>query len=304
MASRKGSTTKKGEDDGTGWSCKLCKAKFMDDKAEVMECEYCENHFCRKCLTMSVAEYKLLSKRSDLHWYCPPCEEKAVKSIKIEKEIEERCKEYFMKYESRLEKLETTIATKVDINQVKEIIEENVKKDVAEGGESAAEEVSEQINEFRESEARKCNIIVYNIEESEADETQDRKDADTNVVREICDIMKTNPANVKNVTRLGKRIKDTEGKVKSRPTKVIFGDEREKSGFMRNLRNLAEAEEKFKSISVTHDMTKRERALNKEKVNEAKDMNEKNESGDYKYVVIGPPWERRVVKVKIKNPIA
>ena len=47
-------------------------------KAELMECEYCAEHFCSKCLNLSAAEYKLLSKRSDLDWYCPPCEEKAM----------------------------------------------------------------------------------------------------------------------------------------------------------------------------------------------------------------------------------
>ena len=36
-------------------------------------------------------------------------------------------------------------------------------------------------------------------------------------------------------------------------------------------------------------MTKRERELNKEKVKQAKEKNEENESGDYQYVVKGPP---------------
>jgi hypothetical protein len=48
-------------------------------------------------------------------------------------------------------------------------------------------------------------------------------------------------------------------------------------------------------------MTKRERELNKEKVKQAKEKNDKNESGDYQYVVRGPPWERKVVKVKVKK---
>ncbi len=111
----------------------------------------------------------------------------------------------------------------------------------------------------------------------------------------------TDKASVKNVTRLGKRIKDDDGKTKSRPMKVIFGEERNKSGFMRNLRNLAQASDEFQTFSVVHDMTQHERKLNKEKVNEAKDLNAKNGSGDHKYVVAGPPWERKVVKVKRKK---
>ena len=83
--------------------------------------------------------------------------------------------------------------------------------------------------------------------------------------------------------------------------KVVFEDEKSKSVFMSNVRKLRTADEKFKSISKVHDMTKRERELNKEKVKQAKEKNEENESGDYQYVVRGPPWERKVVKVKVKK---
>ena len=100
---RRGSTKKQDlqEQVDEGWLCKLCDIMFTDDKAELLECEYCTGHFCRQCLKLSGQEYKLLGKRSDFHWYCPPCEEKAMRSLKIEKEIEERCKDYFSKYERR-----------------------------------------------------------------------------------------------------------------------------------------------------------------------------------------------------------
>jgi hypothetical protein len=68
--------------------------------SELLECEYCDGHFCRLCLKLSAAEYRLLGKRKDFHWYCPSCEEKALRNIKMEKEIEERCRDYFDRYES------------------------------------------------------------------------------------------------------------------------------------------------------------------------------------------------------------
>jgi len=83
--------------------------------------------------------------------------------------------------------------------------------------------------------------------------------------------------------------------------KVVFEDEKSKSVFMSNVRKLGTADEKFKSISIVHDMTKRERELNKEKVKQAKEKNVENESGDYQYIVRRPPWERKVVKVKVKK---
>lgn len=91
------------------WTCKLCNAKFQEEKAELLECEYCDEHFCRLCLKLSAAEYRLLGKRKDFHWYCPSCEEKALRNIKMEKEIEERCRDYFDRYEKCLSALEETI---------------------------------------------------------------------------------------------------------------------------------------------------------------------------------------------------
>ena len=60
---------------------------------------------------------------------------------------------------------------------------------------------------------------------------------------------------------------------------VLFEDEKSKSVFMSNVRKLGTADEKFKSISIVHDMTKRERELSKEKVKHATEKNEENESG-------------------------
>ena len=87
--------------------------------------------------------------------------------------------------------------------------------------------------------------------------------------------------------------------------RVIFEDEKAKGSLMANMKNLATAEDKFKQLSITHDMTKKERLQNKEKLAEAKKKNEvledDNQSVNYKYLVKGPPRDRRVVKVKKKE---
>jgi hypothetical protein len=74
---------------------------------------------------------------------------------------------------------------------------------------------------------------------------------------------------------------------------------------MANMKNLATAEDKFKQISITHDMTKKERLQNREKLAEAKNkkdvLEENNQSVKYKYLVKGHPRDRRVVKVKKKE---
>ena len=48
---------------------------------------------------------------------------------------------------------------------------------------------------------------------------------------------------------------------------------------MSNLRNLLTAEAKYKGVSVVHDMTMKERQLNKEQIRMAKEKKDENESG-------------------------
>lgn len=223
MASRKGSLRNAGNEDGC-WTCNLCNKTFTDKKAELMECEYCAEHFCSKCLNLSAVEYKLLSKRSDLHWYCPPCEEKAMKNLKIEKEIEDRCKEYFSKYEKRLDALEQEVNEKAEVPKVKELIVESLSGKARDGAEGQ-NHISEDIKEFRESEARRNNIIIFNVNESKSTEAEARKQEDTDYVQELCSILEANPRSVKTVARLGKAKRETKNvSTTNKPMKVVFED--------------------------------------------------------------------------------
>ena len=60
----------------------------------------------------------------------------------------------------------------------------------------------------------------------------------------------------------------------SLPMRVIFEDEKAKGSLMANMKNLATAEDKLKQLSITHDMTKKERLQNREKPAEAKNKND------------------------------
>jgi hypothetical protein len=55
---------------------------------------------------------------------------------------------------------------------------------------------------------------------------------------------------------------------------------------------------KYKDINVSNDLTKTERVREKEPWEEAKKMKDKDDSGDYEYKVRGPPWARKVAKIK------
>jgi hypothetical protein len=231
--------------DEESWTCKLCAVVFQDKKAELLECEYCVGHLCRSYLNLTPAEYKFLGKRNDFHWYCQPCQEKVAKNIKIEKEIEERCKNHVAMYEDRLNKLEEAIAKKPDIEKVKSMIDNN-KTDETTGAKAAESEKQaiDALEEYKESIARRNNVMVFHVDESKESETKERKEAD-----------------------------------KPRPLKLVFEDDKSKGKFMGSLNKLEKAEPKYNKITVVHDLTQKEKQRNKEKWGECKEKIKELESG-------------------------
>jgi hypothetical protein len=181
------------------------------------------------------------------------------------------------------------------------LIKEN-KESAATGVNDQDGTLTSQLEEFKESMAGKSIIIIFRAEESKKTEPKERKVEDIAIVNELCKITGTNKQTIKNVTRLGKKNVDSEI---PRPMRVICVDEKANGSLMTDMKNLATAEDKFKQLSIAHGMTKKERLQNREKLAEAKNkidvLEENNQSVKYKYLVKGPPGDKRVVKVKKKE---
>ena len=105
-----------------------------------------------------------------------------MKNLKIEKEIEERCNDYFNLVEARLGNLESKID---NIDQVKAMIEES-KLNTTSGGEGTTE--VNELEEYKENVARRNNIIIFKAKESDEIETDQRKTDDIMIVNELCKI--------------------------------------------------------------------------------------------------------------------
>ena len=54
----------------------------------------------------------------------------------------------------------------------------------------------------------------------------------------------------------------------------------------------------MKKLKVVHDMTQKERSDIKQKLEDVKEMNKDPNLGDYKFVLKGPPWDKKIVKIK------
>ena len=90
--------------DGELWKCKICKKKISDDSAKIVQCEYCSEYYCSTCLQITNDEYESFNSPL-LHWFCPKCDEKVMKNLKQEREIEERCAAFMQGIENRIVRL-------------------------------------------------------------------------------------------------------------------------------------------------------------------------------------------------------
>ncbi len=176
------------------WLCQACKKSFSDEDALMLECERCSLHFCYKCVKMTKDDYKVLTKRTDIFWFCPPCVVKAKASLSQQVAIKECCDAMMSRVAEKLNDLAAKIETK--LGQIKEDIHASVTtmmkstyaEATAEGlipgaQNDQAEQVSavmektleDQEIRTKQRESREGNIIIFRAEESSAEDAEIKK---------------------------------------------------------------------------------------------------------------------------------
>ena len=154
--------------------------------------------------------------------------------------------------------------------------------------------------EQRDKEARRNNIILYKVPESEAVRNEDRNKHDATFCLNLfnnCMQVGINEEDLVNVFRLGKRSEPgvTTG---PRPLMVPLVSYNLKNLIMESLYKLRNGEQRFMSIVVAHDMTKLERDQCKELVVEARTLAAQDPLWEYLYRVRGPPGEMKILKFR------
>ncbi|XP_062589095.1 uncharacterized protein LOC134250751, partial [Saccostrea cucullata] len=155
--------------------------------------------------------------------------------------------------------------------------------------------VSAVLSEINERKNRECNMIIYGIEESDSDNKEVRRTNDGDKVKEIAEVCEVNVADESTIKlmRLGKFNKDK----KRRPLLVTFSTPEKKVEFFKRGGKLRENIE-LSEVRLANDLTRTERENEKKLYMKAKELN-KNGSGEFHYRVRGPPWARKVVKLRM-----
>ena len=155
-------------------------------------------------------------------------------------------------------------------------------------------ETKKMAEEEKNKESRSHNIIIYRAVETSGtrDERQSRDKAFC--LELFNDKLEVDVKNedVKSAFRIGK----IEGSQNPRPILVQFRERILKNRVMESLSKLKLAEEKFKKLSITHDMTPDERTECKKLVEEAK-KKQSEEQGEYLWRVRGSPGQMKLIKL-------
>ena len=152
--------------------------------------------------------------------------------------------------------------------------------------------VSEHNEEDLRRQSRLANIIIHRVPERNEATGQERKEKDTETVKEILETIGVDTTPVQ-VFRLGRYQKTDEGESESsRPVKVQLDGPEIQQKVMNSARNLRNAPDHLRQISICYDMTEDERKKTKSMVAQAKEKSES--SSKYIYKIRGPhgPWKK------------
>ena len=158
--------------------CRVCRKTFRS-KDKAVECEICLNWFHKKCEKISDALYEVLNDDSNnCHWYCHYCEVGAKKihaSLTRLQTDQEAIRTEVKSLTTEIQRLQIKdqcLEKKVnDLQTEQQILSQQIQaKTNLQEGYSACnfkETVKEEIEEREDIEARKMNIIIYNLPEAE-----------------------------------------------------------------------------------------------------------------------------------------
>jgi hypothetical protein len=159
------------------------------------------------------------------------------------------------------------------------------------------EKIKETADEERRREERINNIVIHRLEESQEETGEKRMTDDKTTVLELLrDVVKVSceGKDIRKMFRMGK----TNESGKARPLLVEFREKATKNEVMESLGKLRASEDKYRRISVAHDMTEGERERCRSLVKESKEKQSKEESGEWIYKVKGWPGSMKIVKIK------
>lgn len=198
---------------------------------------------------------------------------------KIDEKLEERVKKpsFAEIISKQVDNKMDTVSN--DLNRVQQVIEETKKL----------------ADEEKDREGRSNNIIIYRIPECSTADGRVKHDKSfaIELFKEVLEL-DVEEEDMKSVFRLGK----WDSNSTNRPLLIQFREKPTKNRIMETLFKLRNAPDKFKNLSITHDMTKSERIECKKLVEDAKKKESDEPQGEYIWRVRGLPGQLKLIKIR------
>lgn len=257
-------------------------------------CNFCDmwHHATIECIpwhTKDVIDTLLVICKEQSCWTCMKCtgimKKLNGRMAKLEKDVKE-VKDNVETIQSKQDASDGAIAElKVELS--------DVQKSVLEKTSTVQNDI---LSEMKDRDERKHNIIINGITESTAEEKKDIFTEENESLNKMFRDMKMDPVTtsqrIKFKTRLGEKPTNN----KPRPFLVKFQDVHIRNKVLQNGRNLVTSD-----IRIKPDLTKLEREEDenfKKRVDEENDKKPKDNSGDFRWKVAGPPGNLRKIKVR------
>ena len=262
-----------------------------------IKCALCDLWVHKDCEGMDTNTFDVLDMQHEqtgqCFWSCKSCRSYALKFDKRMRDIEKRVvqlEESVPKISSDLTNLKTEVA--------------NVKASVATMKNSTVEiqhnAASSVFSEMREREHRRSNLVIHNLVEPDASETDNklRMEMDKEKMNEVCQVLNVTidvAADLRFAKRLGERSDDHE---KPRPLLLGFKNNEVREKLLEKSPNLAEIDV-WKKVSIVQDLTPMQRTEEKSMREDAAKKNSDltaEDAENWEWKVVGRRGERRVVR--------
>ena len=275
--------------------CTVC----SDPKSKlIIKCENCLKDYCTKCISMKKPVFEALNSTNNSHWFCDFCNEPTMSLIKNDRTIKEACERYMKSFAQQLENIEDKLLTTAhsdDVAKLEQSIQlltkelDVVKTEATELRNTLASSNEEKsaakigVKEIIDRDARRKNIVLFNVLESKNENPESRKNEDESFINKLFkDVLNVEiPCN--KATRLGAKQES-----QARPLRITVETQEQHESILKNAKNLRNHKEgPYANVSIRPDLTFLERQEMRELVKEKKRKQlESNQSQDGKIWII------------------
>ena len=156
---------------------------------------------------MKASVYEVLRTTELTHWFCDDSQERAMTAVVTDRSIQETVKKYMSGMTVKIEAMEGKLETKANITdfEVMALKIEKLEKRIEDTVDQPHEAIAAiSISEIKQRQKRKDNIVVFDLDESDADTAEDRKNQDSQAVQKVLEKIET-ASNIKDPIRIGKK---------------------------------------------------------------------------------------------------